>query len=258
MATDNTEAVNRGATRKKAATAHPYAAIEHRVIDSPAVADLTGNAFKVLVILTRQVTIGKDRRLNNGHLHATFSYIKKFGIGSEHTLQSAVEQLISHGLIYRTKSHGANKVCARYALTWLPIQKEKAFFSMASNLAHGRIGSRRKKLPAKIAGCFLHKLKFHLPPSCNKCRKHPAKSADYELVPCRERLHLSALGILEGRSRAAGRDDQQRRCIPPGCVQSAPGSLEPYSRIQQPEPAETCSSARARSAFSRFVAVPDD
>lgn len=149
MATDNTEAVNRGATRKKAATAHPYAAIEHRVIDSPAVADLTGNAFKVLVILTRQVTIGKDRRLNNGHLHATFSYIKKFGIGSEHTLQSAVEQLISHGLIYRTKSHGANKVCARYALTWLPIQKREGLFLDGFKSCAWQDWKPEKKAPGK-------------------------------------------------------------------------------------------------------------
>lgn len=160
MATDMTEATKRGATRRKAATAHPYAAIEHRVIDSAAFADLTPNAAKVLLLLARQVTMGKDSRLNNGHLQATSSFLKKYGIGSEHTVQSALEQLISHGLIYRTKSHGANKVWARYALTWLPIQDREGLYLDGFKACAWRDWEpEEKKAPRK------------------KCRTLPAQSA---------------------------------------------------------------------------------
>ena len=38
--------------KKKAATKHPYAATEHRVIDSEAYADLTFSARSLLVIFT--------------------------------------------------------------------------------------------------------------------------------------------------------------------------------------------------------------
>lgn len=100
---------------------HPYAAIEHRVIDSPAYADLSGAAIRVLLSLTRQLT--KDN--NNGHLQATFSFCKRHGIGSEHTLKAAIADLIAHGFVYRTRSHGANKAWARYAVTWLPISKKR-------------------------------------------------------------------------------------------------------------------------------------
>ena len=50
----------------KTSTRHPYAAIDHRVIDSPAFADLTFSAQALLVLLARQLT-----RTNNGHLQAS-------------------------------------------------------------------------------------------------------------------------------------------------------------------------------------------
>jgi hypothetical protein len=40
----------------KASTKHPYAAIEHRVIDSPAYADLSYAARSLLVSITRQLS----------------------------------------------------------------------------------------------------------------------------------------------------------------------------------------------------------
>lgn len=72
----------------KASTRHPYAAIDHRVIDSPAYADLTFSARSLLTLLTRQLT--KD---NNGHLQATYKYMKAFGFDSEHTLSRSIKQL---------------------------------------------------------------------------------------------------------------------------------------------------------------------
>lgn len=149
MAIDKAEAAKRGITRNKTSTKHPYAAIEHRVIDSAAYSDLTATASKVLLLLARQITMGKDGRLNNGHLQATFSFMKMYGIGSEHTLQSAIEQLISHGLIYRTRSHGANKVCARYALTWHPIQKKEGLFLDGFKSCAWQHWEPEKKTPGK-------------------------------------------------------------------------------------------------------------
>lgn len=96
MAQDHAELKRRGQpSRKATTTSHPYAAIEHRVIDSPAFADLKPSAQVLLMLLARQLT--KD---NNGHLQASFKWCSRFGIGSEHTLRSAIADLISHGFIY--------------------------------------------------------------------------------------------------------------------------------------------------------------
>ena len=73
--------------------------------------------------MARQLT--KD---NNGQLQATYTYCGKRGIGSEHTLKEGIADLIAHGFIYRTRSHGANKVWAKYAVTWLPIKKKEGLF----------------------------------------------------------------------------------------------------------------------------------
>lgn len=102
---------------------HPFVALEHRVIDSPAYADLSFSARNLLVLVARQLT-----RDNNGHLQATFAWCSRYGIGSEHTLRGAIAELISHGFIYKTRSHGANGAWARYAVTWLPIVKRDGLF----------------------------------------------------------------------------------------------------------------------------------
>jgi len=107
----------------KTSTKHPYAAIEWRVIDSPAYADLSHSACRLLTLLTRQLT-----KENNGHLQASFTWCKPRGIGSEHTLRDAVADLIAHGFIYRTRSHGANKAWAKYAVSWLPIKNREGLF----------------------------------------------------------------------------------------------------------------------------------
>jgi len=169
-----------------AKTSHLYAAIEHRVIDSPAFADLSKSSKLLLLLLARQITVNYEwPKGNNGHLHAVYSWCSKFGIGSEHTLQKAIAELISHGFIYRTRSHGANKVCARYALTWLPIKETKGLFIAGFVSSAWRYWTplEKKSTPQKVQE-----------PSCNKCSFTPrlpaesagsraAKSADNELVP---------------------------------------------------------------------------
>ena len=102
---------------------HPYAAIEHRVIDSEAFAKATPTAIKLLNILTRQLNGS-----NNGHLQATFSYCRPRGIKSQTTLSNAIATLISLGLIYRTKSSGPRRQWAKYAVTWFPITDAKGLY----------------------------------------------------------------------------------------------------------------------------------
>lgn len=123
MGVDKTEAARRSQSPRKAATNHPYAAIEHRVIDSPAFADLKHSSVRVLLAICRQLT-----RENNGHLQCSFSWCKRYGIGSTNTLADSVADLVAHGFVYRTRSHGANGVWAKYAVTWLPIRKPDGLF----------------------------------------------------------------------------------------------------------------------------------
>lgn len=107
-----------------------YASIEHRVLDSAAFADLKFASRTVLLLMARQYNGS-----NNGHIQATFSWMNRYGIGSEHTLQKCIAELISHGFVYRTRSHGANKAWARYALTWLPISKDRSGLFMDGYIA---------------------------------------------------------------------------------------------------------------------------
>ena len=98
----------------------PYAAIPHRVVDSAAFADLTPSSIHVLLLLTRQLS--KD---NNGHLQATRTWLAERGVGSNHTIKRALDDLTSHGFIYRTKSGSYGNGAARYAVTWLSLAKHR-------------------------------------------------------------------------------------------------------------------------------------
>ena len=109
--------------KNKSSLNHPYAAIEHRVIDSPAFADLSHSSIRLLLIMVRQLN-----GTNNGQLQATWSYCKTRGFGSENTLRVAIAELISHGFIYRTRSRGPNKQWAKYAVTWVSIKKREGLF----------------------------------------------------------------------------------------------------------------------------------
>ncbi len=120
---DRAEATRRGQTVQRKGNKHPFVALEHRVMDSPAFADLKHSSVRVLMAIARQLTDS-----NNGHLQATFSWCNRYGVGSDHTLTDAVVDLIGHGFLYRTKSHGANGVWATYAVTWLPIKKQDGLF----------------------------------------------------------------------------------------------------------------------------------
>ncbi len=167
---------------RKPSTKHPYAAIEHRVIDSLAYADLTFSARALLTILTRQLT--KD---NNGHLQASFKWCKKFGFGSEHTLREAIADLIEHGFIYRTRSHGANGAWARYAVTWLPITKREELFLAGFLSCAWRTWepTHKKSSRQKVQDSTGIKCSFTSGSPAESAGSTPAENAPYELIPCR-------------------------------------------------------------------------
>jgi hypothetical protein len=176
---DPTQARELGIVKKKPSGVHPYAAIEHRVIDSAAYADLTFAARSVLVLLCRQLT-----RDNNGHLQASFKWMSRFGIKSENTLSQAIKQLIAHGFIYRTRCGGFHRGPSFYSVTWLTIKKKEGLFLDGFQSCAWRYWEPEKNIPPR---------KMHLA-SCNKCilptptdavsaGVMPPKTADNELMP---------------------------------------------------------------------------
>lgn len=182
MATDRTEQVRRGQSAPKTTTKHPYAAIHHRAIDSPAFAALKPTSQALLILLARQLT-----KENNGHLQASFKWCNRFGIGSEHTLRKAISELIAHGFIYRTRSHGANGAWARYAVTWLPIKQRDGLFltNFVSCAWREWVPTKKKSSPQKLLDSSGIKCSFTPEHPAETAGSRGAKTADYELIPCR-------------------------------------------------------------------------
>ena len=166
----------------KTSAKHPYAAIDHRVIDSLAYADLAHSACRLLILMARQLT--KD---NNGHLHASFKWCRRFGIRSEHTLRNAIAELIAHGFIYRTRSHGANGAWARYAVTWLPITRKEGLFlaGFVPFAWRNWQPDEKKSSPQKMPDQSSRKCSFTPKNPAETAGIPPVKTAVYELMPCR-------------------------------------------------------------------------
>ena len=158
---------------------HPYAAIEHRVIDSPAYAALTFSARSLLVLMARQLT--KD---NNGHLQATYSYMRRFGF-SVNTLSRAIHQLIAHGMIYRSRSGGYQKGAAQYAVTWLSITNRKGLFLNGFKPCTWRdwVPSEKKSRAPKVRSNNLKNGEWVKPTTPKSDARHPPKSEHNELIP---------------------------------------------------------------------------
>lgn len=200
MATDRTEQSRRGQSAPKTTTKHPYAAIEHRVIDSPAFADLKPTAQALLLLMARQLT--KD---NNGHLQASFKWCNQFGIGSEHTLRSSIADLISHGFIYRTRSHGANGAWARYAVTWLPIKNREGLFlsGFVSCAWRDWQPTEKKTTPQKLLDQSGRKCSFTPKHPAESAGMRGAKTADYELMPCSSARTAQKTAVHDSGNRIA-------------------------------------------------------
>ena len=166
----------------KTSIRHPYCAIDHRVIDSPAFAALTYSARSVLTLLTRQLT--KD---NNGHLQATFKYMRVHGIDSERTLSRGIKELIAHGFVYRTRVGGYQKGASQYAVTWLSITKRNDIFLDGFTPCAWRewTPTDKKIPPAKIPSISCKNGILHPPVHAKNAARKGAKNADNEYVPCR-------------------------------------------------------------------------
>ena len=183
MATDRTEATRRGQSPSRTTTKHPYAAIEHRVIDSPAFADLTPSAVKLLLLLARQLT--KD---NNGHLQATFSYMRRFEF-SENTLSRAIQELIAHGMIYRTRSGGYQQGAAQYAVTWLKVTNRQGVFLDGFKPYAWRDWkpeqpAKKKTPPSKLMDTHRKNGEWTISTTPKFEAGSPPKTEDNELMPC--------------------------------------------------------------------------
>ncbi len=165
----------------KPSTKHPYAAIEHRVIDSPAYADLTFSARALLVLLCRQLT-----KVNNGRLQATYSYLARFGF-SENTIGRSVKELIAHGMIYRSRCGGFHQGPSQFAVTWLAItSRQDLFLEGFKPCAWRDWQPADKKTPPPNLRTDSRKnggLTATTPPIF--AAVSPPKSEDIELMPCR-------------------------------------------------------------------------
>lgn len=183
-----------GQTPRKTNTAHPYAAIQHRVIDSPAFADLKPQTKVVLLLIARQLT-----KSNNGHLQATFDWCTRYGIGSEHTLQDAIAALISHGFIYRTRSRGANKAWAKYAVTWLPITEKKGLFLHSFKPCAWRDWEPIQDMPNKNSSP--QKVQDQSGKNCRFTPENPAKTAGSRVAKTAEYELCTNKGAFQTHSQ---------------------------------------------------------
>jgi hypothetical protein len=167
---------NRSRKKGNRTLKHPYAAIEHRVIDSGAFADLKPSSVVLLLILARQLT-----PTNNGHLQATWKYCKSRGFGSEVTLKNAIADLIKHGFVYRARSRGPNKAWARYAVTWLPIKQKEGLF--LQNFEIDMWKRWEKTTPKKVKDITPKICSFSDEEPTEIVGSLPIKSNDYESIP---------------------------------------------------------------------------
>lgn len=179
---DRAEQLRRGQSSAKGVK-HPYAATEHRVIDSEAYADLTYSARSLLTMLTRQLT--KD---NNGYLNATYSLLKRYGFDSDRTITRAINELISHGFVWRTRQGGYQQGPSLYAVTWLPIKNKEGLFLAGFLPCAWRYwkSDENKEPPSKMRSDSRKNGGLIGFPTAKKAGEGTVKNADYELMPCSE------------------------------------------------------------------------
>lgn len=114
------ENYRRGSSAPKYSTKHPIAAIEKRIIDSPAFADLSFSARAVLLLMARNLEKGR-----NGHVQISERQAAENGIERK-TLRRALADLVAHQMIVMTWRGGkVQGSCNKYALTWMPIKERK-------------------------------------------------------------------------------------------------------------------------------------
>lgn len=184
----------------KTSTKHPYAAIEHRVIDSETYRSLTYSARSLLTLMARQLT-----RDNNGHLQATYTYLRPYGLDSERTISRGLKELIAAGILYRTRCGGYHMGASQYAVTWLPIKKREGLFLDGFKSCAWRDWRppEEKNTPAKMLGATGKNGILCRSPHAKSAARTPRKNADTELMPIR--AEISALSAPRQEARATAR-----------------------------------------------------
>ncbi len=165
----------------KPSTRHPYAAIDHRVLDSSAYAALTFSAKALLTMLTRQLT-----KSNNGQLQATYKYLQRYGFDSDNTISRGIKDLIAAGLIYRTRCGGFHQGPSLYAVTWLSIgsQREGLFLHGFKTCAwRDWQPAKNKNTPPKLRTVSRKNEERTSITAAKNAVGRPPKTADYEYVP---------------------------------------------------------------------------
>ncbi|CAG2140979.1 hypothetical protein LMG31506_02442 [Cupriavidus yeoncheonensis] len=104
---------------RKPAPHDPYSKLPHRIQFSPAFRALSATARALLLDV-----ISRERGSNNGDLIVSRSIFAPMGWTSDQKLRRALEELMTAGLLIRTVA-GRQRVAARYALSWLPIDKNR-------------------------------------------------------------------------------------------------------------------------------------
>lgn len=93
-----------------------YTAVPHSLLDSTSFVGASHMARSLILELMRQHD-GK----NNGHLHLSCRWLKTRGWSSNDSIQKAKLELLTRGLIIKTREGGLNNGADKYALTWMAI-----------------------------------------------------------------------------------------------------------------------------------------
>ena len=102
-----------------------FIALPMNVLEHPNYINLSLAAHKILNGLLVQIRFKKGNIINNGDLCATWSMMKKRGIGSEATVNKGIKELIYYGFIVLTRQGEAlrNDKPNLYGITWWAIDE---------------------------------------------------------------------------------------------------------------------------------------
>lgn len=100
-----------------------YTALPHSLLDCAAFVGASHMARSLLYELMRQHNpqVGSTGKGNNGHLHLSCKWLKSRGWSSNDSIQKAKLELLTRGLIIKTREGGLNNGADKYALTWMMI-----------------------------------------------------------------------------------------------------------------------------------------
>jgi ribosomal protein L35 len=133
----------------------PFLQILKHVIDSPQFAAIPGSAHKLLVDMAREY---RGPGTNNGNI--SFDDIRQHNANkwsSRATRQAAVNYLVEHGWLVRTRRGGLHMGCDLFAVSWWPIDEcdgkhDYPAEKVASNLWAKKMTVRNPELAVPESG----------------------------------------------------------------------------------------------------------